>query len=89
MGNFRELSINVVSNAMLKLLAGIFVAGSSRFMDGMRHQTSHRRIDRPCLSRVISKERGKPVFLPSGQADRKEGCRGYGYGIPEKANAGL
>ena len=32
-------------------------------------------------------EHGKPVFLPIGQADRKESCRKCGYGIAEEEDA--
>jgi hypothetical protein len=34
-------------------------------------------------------ERGNPVWLPSGTADRKEGLWLCRFGIPEKANASL
>ena len=89
MGKISELSINAVTIEMRKLLYRITCVGQLVRGTGCVIIQDHRRRDRPCLSHVIHEERGKPTAPPFGQANRKEGCWGCGYGMPEKAKAGL
>lgn len=92
MGNASELSINVVNFKVPKLLTGINQKVCGRmplFRVWVRRREGHRRIDGPYPSRVMVKERGKPVSLPSGQANRKGRCWRCGYGMAKKAKARL
>lgn len=84
MGKTTELSINVVSMEMRKLLLRIQWSVIPLQDSGCVITQDHRRIDRPCLSRVTFEERGKPAFLPSGRPTARKAVGNTGMGCRRK-----
>jgi hypothetical protein len=92
MVNESELLINVVNGNKPKMLRGLNQNGK---WSGLEVTNSSNVDVAPPAKRQnltcsgTQAERGKPVIVPSGKANRKTSRYGCRYGIAEKANAVL
>jgi hypothetical protein len=81
MTNVSERLINTVNNSKPKALTGLGQKACSRLLPfglGAHGHSGYRWIGRVSPVRVTSAEQGKPVGLPSRQANREERCRTCG-----------
>ena len=84
-----ELSINVVTKNRPNHAERSDSSGSRGFQVPWRGHPTLPAEREGLTHSVVYPERGKPVALPRGKADRKGSRWGCGYGRPEEANAAL
>ena len=89
MANERESLINVVIDTAPKVLKGADVVGSGVPNSPDADRQDHRRRGEAYPIPGTHAERGKPIALPWGTADRKGRPGGSGYMKMEQAKAAL